>query len=64
MKVRIDPDMCNGHGRCYSLTPELFDSDDRGHGVVILEESPEELRGKAELAIQNCPEKAISVVED
>lgn len=61
MKVRIDPDACTGHGRCYSLAPEVFEPDDYGHGKVILDEVPDELRAKAELGVQNCPEHAISV---
>ena len=61
MRVRIDPDACTGHGRCYSLAPEVFEPDDYGHGRVILAEVPPELRAKAELGVQNCPEHAISV---
>ena len=61
MRVRIDPDVCTGHGRCYSLAPEVFEPDDYGHGKVILEDVPEDLRAKAELGVQNCPEHAISV---
>ena len=61
MRVRIDPDVCTGHGRCYSLAPEVFEPDDYGHGKVILDEVPDELRAKADLGVQNCPEHAISV---
>ena len=61
MKVRIDPEACTGHGRCYSLAPEVFEPDDYGHGKVIVDEVPDELRAKAELGVQNCPEHAISV---
>ena len=65
MKIRVDPDKCQGHGRCYALVPELFDVDDygassvRGDGTV-----PPELEEKAQLAIDNCPEYAIEVVEE
>ncbi|TMR96272.1 ferredoxin [Nonomuraea basaltis] len=31
MKVRIDPERCQGHGRCY----HLFTEDDEGYGQVI-----------------------------
>lgn len=61
MKVRIDPDACTGHGRCYSLAPEVFEPDDYGHGRMIQADVPDELRAKAELGVQNCPEHAISV---
>ena len=51
MKVRVDPEKCQGHNRCYSLAPELFVVDDYGYaseagdGVV-----PPELEQKAKLA--------------
>jgi ferredoxin len=62
MKIAIDPDVCVGHGRCYSLVPELFDSDDAGHGVVLKAEvlSSEEI-ALAERAAANCPEGAIKL---
>ena len=38
MKVRVDPDLCVGHGRCYVLAPEVFEPDDFGHCVVLVAE--------------------------
>ena len=64
MKVRVDPEKCQGHNRCYSLAPELFDIDDlgyasaKGDGVV-----PPGLEEKAERAVANCPEFAITLEE-
>ena len=63
MKIAIDASKCQGHARCYALAPELFDVDDygtssvRGDGTV-----PPELEERARLAIENCPEFAISRV--
>lgn len=37
-RVSVDPDLCTGHGRCYSLAPEVFDADDVGHCVVLVED--------------------------
>jgi ferredoxin len=45
------------------LAPELFDSDDEGHSVVLTPEVPEGLEGQARLAAENCPETCISLVE-
>ena len=28
MKVQIDSKLCQGHGRCYDLAPDLFGEDD------------------------------------
>ena len=35
MRVRIEAELCTGHGRCYSLAPDVFGSDDDGRGFVI-----------------------------
>jgi ferredoxin len=61
MRLRIDEDACTGHGRCYSLAPDLFDSDDFGHGVVTGDEVPAELEDQARSAVANCPERAITL---
>ena len=61
MKVVIDTELCHGHGRCYMLAPDVFEPDDRGHGVVTRAEIPDDLRKQAELAAANCPERAIEV---
>jgi len=64
MRVRVDPEKCQGHARCYALAPELFEVDEygqssaRGDGVVA-----EALEDNARLAIANCPEFAIEEVD-
>ena len=35
MKVVIDTELCQGHGRCFGMAPDLFSFDDLGSGVVI-----------------------------
>lgn len=61
MKLRIDAEACTGHGRCYTLAPELCDSDDYGHGRVTVDQVSPELRDQARLAESNCPERAITL---
>ena len=64
MKVRIDTDRCSGHGRCYTLAPDVFDCDDRGYGSVKGDgEFPVALKDQAELAEQSCPEQAVAVTD-
>ena len=62
MKVRIDADRCTGHGRCYSLSPDVFEADEQGHGVVRFEVVPPELEAAAHSAVNNCPEQAIAII--
>jgi ferredoxin len=47
------------------LAPELFDVDDYGQAVLIVDgEAPDELDAKARLAASNCPEFAITITEN
>ncbi|KAB8193969.1 ferredoxin [Nonomuraea phyllanthi] len=64
MKVLIDPERCQGHGRCYDLAPGLFVEDDEGYGLVAGDGgvAPEQEQA-ARLAVANCPERAIELVE-
>ena len=64
MKIRVDNDKCQGHARCYGISPELFEVDEYGQSSVILDEVPSELEEKARLAVANCPEYAIEIVSE
>ncbi len=60
VRVRIDGDRCTGHGRCYTLAPEVFGCDDRGFGEVAADGDVDPaLEGPARLAAANCPEEAV-----
>jgi ferredoxin len=62
MKLVLDNDKCQGHGRCYSLAPDLFESNDIGNSVLkVTGEVPPELEAAARLAVDNCPEYAIEI---
>jgi ferredoxin len=65
VKVTIDAERCQGHGRCFSIAPALFDSDDLGNGVVIGDGTvASDEAHRARLAVANCPEGAVSIEED
>jgi ferredoxin len=61
IRVRVDPELCTGHGRCYSLAPDVFDADEVGHCIVVVEHVSGELEDQAVTGEQNCPERAITV---
>lgn len=64
LKVRVDPERCQGHARCYALAPELFELDPFGNAQVIGDgRVPPGLSEKAWLAKANCPELAIEVTQ-
>jgi ferredoxin len=65
MKVRINHDVCQGHGRCYDLAPDLFGDDEEGFGQVLGDGVvPPDMEREARLAVANCPERAIEVTEE
>ena len=60
MRVHVDQEKCQGHNRCCSVAPELFEADDLGNARVKGDGSvPPALEAKARLAMANCPEHAI-----
>ncbi len=64
MRVQVDDERCEGHGRCYALASELFEPDDIGNGRVVGDGIvPPDLHDRARLAAANCPEHAISIDE-
>ena len=34
MRVQIDSALCQGHGRCYDLAPDLFGDDEDGYATL------------------------------
>jgi ferredoxin len=66
LKIHIDEKLCAGHGRCYSLNPEIIQTNDEGYPVQLgqtIEIGPGD-EGAARRAIANCPEGAIATVPD
>ena len=65
MKVQIKHELCQGHGRCYDLAPGLFGDDDEGYGQVLGDGAvPPDREQDARLAVLNCPEHAVELVEE
>jgi ferredoxin len=60
-RVEVDADRCTGHGRCYTLAPDVFDADEVGHSIVLAEGLSADLESQAVTAEQNCPESAITL---
>jgi len=62
MRLRLDKETCQGHGRCYALAPDLFDCDDEGYAVLRVagDLEPEQIDA-ARQAVDNCPEYAITL---
>ncbi len=61
MKVSIDLNKCTGHARCYATDPEIFQVDESGYALRAEVEIPPGREEKARLAVDSCPERAISL---
>jgi ferredoxin len=63
VKIVVDHERCQGHGRCYDLAPEIFDADEDGHVAVLALDGqvPSDVEPQAVLAVRNCPERALSL---
>ena len=65
VRVRIDAERCQGHNRCCSLAPELFEADELGNAKVKGDGTvPPALEAKAKLAVANCPEHAVRLAHE
>ena len=65
MKVHVDQQICQGHGRCYAVAPEVFEPDDIGNGVELGDGTVAPgHQTSARLAVANCPENAIQIQEN
>lgn len=64
MRLVLDNAKCQGHGRCMAVAPELFESDEEGYAVLLVEGPiAADQEAHARLAEANCPEFAIQVEE-
>jgi ferredoxin len=65
MRIQFDRSACQGHNRCYLLAPELFDVDDEGYAVLLADGAlADDQVERARLAMDNCPEFAITLGDD
>jgi ferredoxin len=61
--VRVDPDICEGHGLCVIDVPEVFEADENGLATVRVVDVPVELQEKVRACARGCPSGAIFVTD-
>jgi ferredoxin len=62
MRVRVDPDVCQGHGLCEVSAPKVFHlREEDGQSYVLSEEVSPPEEADVRLAARGCPERAISL---
>jgi len=63
VKVEADRDVCIQAGNCVMTADSLFDQDDDGIVVVLVDEVPEGEEGKAREAVKLCPSQALRIID-
>ena len=60
--LSVDLELCQGHGRCYMLYPDLFEPfDDNGRSRVRVSDVSGQNYDDAQRAVGECPERAITL---
>ena len=63
MKVRADRDVCIQAGNCVMVADTLFDQDDDGIVVVLVDDIPDHEEDKAREAVKLCPSQALTITD-
>lgn len=59
--LRVDPILCDAHGHCAELLPELIELDEWGYPIVADRPIPDEIAKEARMAVSMCPRLALLV---
>jgi ferredoxin len=60
MKVNVDMNLCQSHGECVLVAPDVFDLGD-DDVLTWKEDVPDDRRDDMEAAVNACPMMAISL---
>jgi ferredoxin len=63
VKITADRDVCISAGNCVMTAPAVFDQDDDGIVVVLVDEVPEGEEDHAREAVKLCPSQALRVAD-
>ena len=59
--LRVDPILCDAHGLCHELLPELIELDEWGYPIVDPAPVPRSLEAHARRAVADCPVLALKL---
>jgi ferredoxin len=61
LKIEVNRATCCGSGKCWETDPSIFNVDDDGIVILLLQDVDESRRAQAELAEKRCPTKSVKV---
>ena len=64
MRIKADFDLCESNAICVGMAPDFFDLDDNDYLVILQEDIPADRVEELRQVAANCPESALTVVED
>jgi len=68
IRVVVDRDLCGAHGMCEREAPDVFrvveTADGYAHVSVLIELPPEPLHSRVWSAARQCPNQAITIIEE
>jgi ferredoxin len=63
LRLIADRDTCQGYGNCITAAPDVYDIDDDGKVVLLVDAIDEADHGRVEEANRSCPVNALSFEE-
>jgi ferredoxin len=63
VKVQADRDVCISAGNCVMAAADVFDQDDDGIVVVLVDEVPDGDEENTREAVRLCPSQALRVID-
>jgi ferredoxin len=63
VKVHADRDVCIQAGNCVMVADSVFDQDDDGIVMVLVDDIPDDEQDKAREAVRLCPSQALTIVD-
>lgn len=64
MRVRVDHDVCESHGKCEAIAPDVFKLRDDDILSILQPKPGPEAHDRVRKAVDACPKVALSIIED
>jgi ferredoxin len=64
MRVQVDKQACRGYANCVMAAPDLFDLNDEGIVVILVDEIHGHQESDAREGVRSCPVHALRIAED
>lgn len=63
MKITADRDVCISAGNCVMVAGAVFDQDEDGIVVMLVDDVPEDEQDHAREAVRLCPSQALRITD-